>query len=730
MWIHCLADEQEEVVARPQPSFKPEDAEVTGKPGGNPQSAPLLVSSNSQDLREEQQQRSQQTELKTGEFEWKFLAKRGLNVVLISRSLQKLKQVAAEIEEQHGQSTRVIEADFTQGSEIYDSIQTALQGLEIGILVNNVGMTFSTGPMNFLDIPNIDKTLSDIVNCNMLSVAKMTRIVLPQMLSRKKGVIINLSSEVGRQPHPVATVYSATKRFVDFFSRGLEAEYHSQGILVQSVLPLFVSTNMTNNIIPNHYIKTAEDFAREALNTVGISSRTSGCLSHSMQAPDTPPHYVQSSSPQLPVTCTPLLWPPSIAREPSCSIPPSRFPVSKPDVISQLDRGEEPWASDLQGSEEREILSSICTGIVSRSCEQGKACESQHIPEKWQGNQPMQKFGKSVNYQGTHKGLKETTAQQRIPTGEKNNTCTECGEKFSRHSRFISHQRIHTQEQPYAYCECGKTFAQSSALIKHHKVHTGEKPYECCECGKIFTRSSTLIAHQRIHTGEKPYKCCECGKTFTLSSTLIAHERIHTREKPYECCECGKTFTQRSNLITHKRIHTGEKPYECCECKKTFTQRASLISHQRIHTGEKPYECWECGKTFIVISNLIKHQKNHTGEKPYECSECGKTFAWSSNLSSHQRIHTEEKPYKCSECGKTFTQISHLITHQRIHTGEKPYECHECGKTFTRSSILIIHHRIHTGEKPYECCECGKTFTQSSTLITHQKIHTRKKPYE
>ncbi|XP_067412638.1 very-long-chain 3-oxoacyl-CoA reductase-like [Emydura macquarii macquarii] len=212
------------------------------------------------------------------------LAKRGLNVVLISRSLQKLKQVAAEIEEQHGRSTRVIEIDFTQGPEIYESIQTALQSLEIGILVNNVGMVCATGLVNFLDVPNIDKAISDIVNCNMLSVAKMTRIVLPQMLTRKKGVIINLSSGVGRHPHPLTTMYSATKAFVDFFSRGLEAEYRSQGILVQSVLPLFVSTNMTHNITPSLYVKTAEDFAHEALNTVGISSRTSGCLSHSVQS--------------------------------------------------------------------------------------------------------------------------------------------------------------------------------------------------------------------------------------------------------------------------------------------------------------------------------------------------------------------------------------------------------------------------------------------------------------
>ncbi|XP_069799584.1 very-long-chain 3-oxoacyl-CoA reductase-B-like [Dendropsophus ebraccatus] len=212
------------------------------------------------------------------------LAKRGFDVVLISRTLEKLKNVARGIEQETGRKTKVIQLDFTGGPEIYPKVEQELKELDIGILVNNVGMTYSELPVRFLGLPDVNERVTAIMNCNMTSAVQMTRIVLPHMIQRKKGLIINLSSEAGSHPFPMLTIYSATKVFLDYFSRALNIEYKSKGITVQSVMPLMVSTNMTKHVQGNPLMKTAIEYARESLNTVGYTHRTNGCLSHEIQS--------------------------------------------------------------------------------------------------------------------------------------------------------------------------------------------------------------------------------------------------------------------------------------------------------------------------------------------------------------------------------------------------------------------------------------------------------------
>uniref|UniRef100_A0A3B5KV07 Hydroxysteroid (20-beta) dehydrogenase 2 n=1 Tax=Xiphophorus couchianus TaxID=32473 RepID=A0A3B5KV07_9TELE len=124
------------------------------------------------------------------------LARRGFAMMLISRSQEKLDDV-----EQFKVETRTIAVDFCR-LDIYSKIEEGLADLEIGVLVNNVGVSYPY-PEYYLHIPDLENFITNTINVNMTSVCQV------RILS--KGVILNISSASGMYPVPLLTVYSATK---------------------------------------------------------------------------------------------------------------------------------------------------------------------------------------------------------------------------------------------------------------------------------------------------------------------------------------------------------------------------------------------------------------------------------------------------------------------------------------------------------------------------------------
>lgn len=215
----------------------------------------------------------------------KAMAEKGYQLVLMSRSPDKLNKVKNEIHKQfpNCQKIKTIVVDFFD-TDVYDNIELELKELgEIHVLINNVGMTYKH-PEFFTRLEDRDEFITRIFNINCNAMTRLLSIILPQMVHKKSGIVLNICSYSACFPTPLLSLYSATKIYGDYLSRALAAEYAYKGIIIQSVLPYYVSTNMIRNPKHSFMIPSSDRFVRSALKTVGIESRTYGYLPHTLIA--------------------------------------------------------------------------------------------------------------------------------------------------------------------------------------------------------------------------------------------------------------------------------------------------------------------------------------------------------------------------------------------------------------------------------------------------------------
>ncbi|XP_074309559.1 very-long-chain 3-oxoacyl-CoA reductase 1-like [Silene latifolia] len=215
------------------------------------------------------------------------LASDGLNLILIGRNPLKLEATSNEILQKHGKKNieiKIIVIDFTNiiGEEIEVKISEEIQGLDVGVLVNNVGSSSSKAKF----FHEIDfQGMHDLINVNLNSVTWVTRAVLPGMLKKRKGAIVNIGSgsTCVVPSYPLFTMYAATKGYVAMFSRSLSVEYQQYGIDVQCQIPLLVATKMASIKKSSFFIPSPEQYSKASKRWIGFELFCVPYWTHALQ---------------------------------------------------------------------------------------------------------------------------------------------------------------------------------------------------------------------------------------------------------------------------------------------------------------------------------------------------------------------------------------------------------------------------------------------------------------
>ncbi|MEA9588361.1 SDR family oxidoreductase [Xanthomonas sp. WHRI 10064A] len=166
-------------------------------------------------------------------------AQRGHALVLVARDKQRLEALAAHLRDAHGVTVDVLQADLTSHSEL-EAVEARLRDdSQIEILINNAGIAQSGG---FLD--QDAASIERLVALNTTAPTRLAAAVAARLATAGRGAIVNLGSVVGLAPEFAATVYGATKAYVQFLSQGLHVELSPKGVYVQAVLPAATRTEI------------------------------------------------------------------------------------------------------------------------------------------------------------------------------------------------------------------------------------------------------------------------------------------------------------------------------------------------------------------------------------------------------------------------------------------------------------------------------------------------------
>lgn len=177
-----------------------------------------------------------------GEACARVFARAGARLILAARRAERLQALAAELSDRHGTDSYLVSLDLRDVGVVTRVLEDLPpEWAAIDVLVNNAGMARGLDKLQDGDPRGWD----EMIDTNVKGLLYITRAVLPGMLERGRGHIVNVGSIAGREPYPGGNVYAATKAAVDALTKGMRIDLLGTPIRVSNVMPGLVETEFS-----------------------------------------------------------------------------------------------------------------------------------------------------------------------------------------------------------------------------------------------------------------------------------------------------------------------------------------------------------------------------------------------------------------------------------------------------------------------------------------------------
>jgi short-subunit dehydrogenase len=194
------------------------------------------------------------------------LARRGYDLILVARDVQRLNELAERLTRETGRHIESVAADLTVKGDVRRIEERLRADRAITMLVNNAGVG-ATASLIDSDIDELEK----MIDLNVTALTRLTAAAVPGFVERAQGAVINISSIVALSPETLNGTYSGTKAYVLNLTQSLHHEVGGKGVRLQAVLPGATSTAFWDRAglavehLPAQIVMTAEDMVDAAL---------------------------------------------------------------------------------------------------------------------------------------------------------------------------------------------------------------------------------------------------------------------------------------------------------------------------------------------------------------------------------------------------------------------------------------------------------------------------------